>query len=98
MNNDQALQLVLEALGEFNQIHRADRPVPASPDTRLFGNGGTLDSLDLVRFVFLVEEKAQQSGKTVALTDEKAMSQRNSPFASVKSLADYLAAQAGSQP
>ena len=91
MNKEQATLAVLNALTQFNQIHRPDRPVPVCPDTRLFGQGGQLDSLDLVRFVFLVEEEVQQkAGKSVALTDEKAMSQRSSPFASVGSLADYI--------
>jgi hypothetical protein len=45
-----------------------------------------------VRFVFLVEERLQKCvGKAVVLADERAMSQRNSPFASVASLADYIA-------
>jgi len=92
MNKEQASQLVLEALGQFNQIHRSERPLPLASETRLFGPGGNLDSLDLVRLVFLVEEAVQQqTGRTVALTDEKAMSQRSSPFATVASLTDYLA-------
>lgn len=92
MNKDEAIQLILEAIGQFNQIHRTDRPLPAAPETQLFGRGGQLDSLDLVRFVFLVEEGIQaKTGKTIALTDEKAMSQRTSPFASVGSLAEYIA-------
>jgi D-alanine--poly(phosphoribitol) ligase subunit 2 len=97
MNKDQAVQLILEVLGQFNQIHRNDRPVPVGPNTQLFGSGGNLDSLDLVRFLLLVEEAVQQTGRTVALTDEKAMSQRTSPFASVNSLAEYLA-QSALQP
>ncbi|MCX8090177.1 MAG: hypothetical protein N3I86_04460 [Verrucomicrobiae bacterium] len=91
MNQQEALQVVLDALGEFNQIHRRDQPVPPAPDTRLFGPGGHLDSLNLVRFVFLVEENLQRrTGKSVALTDERAMSQRHSPFISVTTLADYI--------
>jgi hypothetical protein len=98
MNKDQATQVILAALGEFNQIHRSDRPVPQAADACLFGPGGHLDSLELVRFVFLVEEGIQrQSGKSLALTDEKAMSQRNSPFGSVGSLADYIASALGVQ-
>ncbi len=98
MNQDQAIQIVLAALGEFNQIHRSDRPVPLAADTRLFGSGGHLDSLNLVRFVFLVEEAIQQrTGQTLALTDEKAMSQRTSPFGSVTSLANYIVGALASQ-
>jgi acyl carrier protein len=91
MNKEQATQLILAAISQFNEIHRSDHPIPVAPDTRLFGQGGQLDSLDLVRFVFLVEETVQEkTGKNIALTDEKAMSQRTSPFASVTSLADYI--------
>ena len=82
---------VLEAIAEFNQAEGANVSVAA--DTVLMGEGGAVDSLGLVRLVMAVEQKIEDAfGVPVSLTDEKAMSQRNSPFRSVGALADYAAA------
>jgi hypothetical protein len=44
-----------------------------------------------VNLIVLVEEKtADTFGKSVTIADEKAMSQKNSPFRTVQNLADYL--------
>ena len=37
MTKDQAIQLVSQALKNFNEIHRSEKPVPVAADTRLFG-------------------------------------------------------------
>ena len=79
---------VLEAIAEFNASEGAQ--VPANEDTVLLGEGGALDSLGLVRLVMAIERKVEdESGVPVSLTDEKAMSQRNSPFRSVGALIEY---------
>lgn len=80
---------VYRAIEAFNASD--DARVPADEATRLLGSGGAVDSLGLVRLVLTVERQMQDDlGVTVSLTDEKAMSQRNSPFRSVASLIDYL--------
>ena len=82
---------VLEALTEFNASEGTN--VLVSADTVLLGEGGAVDSLGLVRLVMAVEQKIEDAfGVPVSLTDEKAMSQRNSPFRSVGALADYATA------
>lgn len=79
---------VLEAIAEFNAAEGAN--VPAREDTVLLGEGGALDSLGLVRLVMAIEQKLEDAfGVPVSLTDEKAMSQRNSPFRSVGALTEY---------
>ena len=66
--------------------------IPAREDTLLLGEGGSVDSLGLVRLIMTVERQVEDDfGVPVSLTDEKAMSQRNSPFRSVGTLAAYIA-------
>ncbi len=60
-------------------------------DMRLFGADGVLDSIGLVSLVVAVEERLVAEGIDVALADERALSQRNSPYRSVASLAAYAA-------
>lgn len=74
------------------------KSVPASigADTALFGAAGLLDSMGLVTLVVEVEQHlADQFGWLVTLADDRAMSQRNSPFRSVGALADYIHALPG---
>jgi acyl carrier protein len=62
----------------------------ATEETPLLGEGAPIDSLGLVSVIVQVEERlASEFGISVSLVDEKAMSQRNSPFRSVGALATY---------
>ena len=82
-------QSVKRALADYNAGE--ERAVPDAPSTVLLGPGGAVDSLGLVRLVLAVERQVEDDfGVAVSLTDERAMSQRNSPFRSVGSLSDYL--------
>lgn len=80
---------VLRAIAAFNAAE--DRVVAADDVTLLLGDGGALDSLGLVRLIMTIERQLEDDlGVPVSLTDEKAMSQRNSPFRSVGTLISYL--------
>lgn len=60
-------------------------------ETRLIGQGAILDSLGLVSLIVEVEQRlADELDLTLILADERAMSQKRSPFRSVGSLADYI--------
>ena len=60
-------------------------------DARLYGDGGLLDSLGLVNLVLDVEQEVNAlTGKTITIVDERAMSQKHSPFRTVGRLADYV--------
>lgn len=62
-----------------------------SGETRLSGRGAFLDSLALVQLLIDIEEQVgDRYGVTVALMDERAMSEKNSPFITVSSLADFM--------
>ena len=91
MNGKSTTTLILEALAELNAQLPPGQKVPVSPDTLLFGQGGKLDSLSLVNFILLVEERLEtEFGVSMTLADERAMSQRNSPFRSIQSLSEYV--------
>lgn len=62
------------------------------PETALFGRRGLFDSLGLVSLIVGVEEAiADEYGESVSLADERAMSQSNSPFRTIRTLAEYAA-------
>ncbi|MBO9338712.1 MAG: hypothetical protein J7464_08380 [Chloroflexus sp.] len=83
--------LVIDSLRDI--LEQSDRPIPTNLDehTLLFGKGALLDSLALVTMVVELEQRIEeQFGLTLTLADDRAMSQRNSPFRSVGALVDYL--------
>jgi D-alanine--poly(phosphoribitol) ligase subunit 2 len=61
-----------------------------TPESVLFG-ADSLDSLGIVRFIILVEEKIEdETDLSITLANEKAMSRKNSPFKTLQALADYI--------
>jgi hypothetical protein len=88
---DKILQLVYAALKDAGEeLGNAELSRPG-PETRLYGRQGLLDSLALVNVLADVEQRvADGLGKTITLADERAMSQKRSPFASASTLADYI--------
>jgi acyl carrier protein len=65
-----------------------------SAETRLFGSKGLLDSLALVSLVIAVEQAIEDKyGVRIELADDKALSQKNSPYRSIETLASYSVQQ-----
>ena len=92
IDTEKVLQAVFEAIDEINEQRPEKEPLIKSADTVLFGESGTLDSLELVNLIVTVEQCLEDAfGASLALADEKAMSMKNSPFRSVKTLAEYAA-------
>jgi acyl carrier protein len=88
-NKDEIIKIVFQGIDEINQ--QEGKVIQKNVQTKLFGKGGNLDSLGLVNLIVSVEEKVNDKfGVTISLADEKAMSQINSPFLTVNSLAGYI--------
>jgi len=83
--------VIISALTELNdELENEELNNPTSK-TKLFGGGGVLDSLALVSLITDVESIiSDEFGENIILADEKAMSQRTSPFRSVSTLARYI--------
>jgi acyl carrier protein len=90
---EQIAPLILDVLRELGRqgVVELDGVEPDA-ETQLFGAEGLLDSVGLVALVVAVEERlADDLGIDVSLADERALSQRQSPYRSVSSLAAYAA-------
>ena len=80
--------IVIEAVKEIGEEQESQALVDATEETLLFGEN--LDSMGVVFLVTDLEEKvSEEYGVDITLADERAMSQRTSPFRSVKSLTNY---------
>ena len=94
MDHDEALRIVYDAIDVVNQQLPASKRLPKSPDTIIAGAGGALDSLGIVTFVILLEEKLGEAfGTTVQLLDEQMLAE-DSPFQSIGTLTHYIATRA----
>ena len=90
IDNEKVLEAIFEAIDEINAQRPEEQQMAKSVDTVLFGESGTLNSLELVNLIVTVEQVLEDGfGVSLTLADEKAMSQKRSPFKSVKSLAEY---------
>ncbi len=84
-------QLIIDVLREMAEIEDRPELAAASSETRLFGGKGILDSMGVVMLIAHVEEAvSSRLGKNITLADDRAMSQKTSPFRSVKTLATYI--------
>jgi len=94
---EKARQSVLRAIDEYNASE--EQKIPRSTEAVLLGPGGVVDSLGLVRFIVLVERCVEDDFQVpVSLTDEKALSERNSPFRGVGALVEYIASCLAPRP
>lgn len=91
LTKERAVRAIFSALDEVNVDKDPENHVPKYEQSILYGQGGRLDSLGLVGLILSVERRvAEEFGVALTLADEKAMSQRNSPFRTVETLANYI--------
>lgn len=83
-------QTVLEVMQTTNQAREPDQQLRVAPDAPLFGRESPLDSLGLVALLMDVEDSFRAYGCEITLSDERAMSQRRSPFRDVPTLVSYI--------
>lgn len=92
MGRAEILDVIYSSMKKINEDRQKKYKLKLEEPTVLFGESKGLDSLDLVTFIVDVEQRLADELKIkISLTDEKAMSQKNSPFRTVKSLVDYIA-------
>jgi len=89
---DTIFEIVSAAVTELNEELAYDSLENPNTETTLHGGEDGIDSLSLVSLIVDIENRvAAQLGKDVVLADEKAMSERNSPYRSVGALCEFIA-------
>jgi len=78
--------VVLEAMRLANLARDSGAQLDVSPEAPIFGPDSALDSLGLVALLLDIEDGLRAAGFEVVLSDERAMSQKRSPFRSVPAL------------
>jgi len=84
-------KIIIETLNEINKELENENLNNPTSETKLYGGSGALDSLALVSLITDLEERiSDEFEKDIILADEKAMSQRTSPFRNVETLTNYI--------
>jgi len=91
--SENVLAAIYRAVDWINAELPPDRQLSKSPDTHLLGPQSVLDSLHLVSLLINIEREIEDTlGVTLTLANERALSMKESPFRTIQSLADYVAA------
>lgn len=91
MTKDAVSEMIVRLLGELEDDTDIDIPERVDLDTPLFGTKGILDSLALVNLIVALEQALEEEHDViVSLADERALSQRQSPYRTIGTLADYV--------
>ena len=92
---DQAYKIVLASLSEVFEQGGTNAPAEITEATVLVGNEAVLDSIGVVQLIVEIEQRVEgEHGVSITLANDKAMSQRNSPFRTVGVLTDHVLATA----
>ena len=84
------VELVERCARETADERSIDLPQDFGSATALFGSDGVFDSMGLVSLIVAVEQAiADEFRVEIALADQRAMSQKKSPFLTCASLAEY---------
>ena len=83
-------EVILEAMRLANLARDTGAQLEVSAEAPIFGPDSALDSLGLVALLLDIEDGLRAVGCEVVLSDERAMSQKRSPFRNVPALVAYI--------
>ncbi len=89
--SDRVVSVLLESIAELNKQLPPVARLDASPDASLTGSGARLDSLGLINFIVIAEEKLEEEfGSRIGLVDSDGVGERVETFSTLRSLANYV--------
>lgn len=89
VTKNEILEIIFNCIEDINQ--QSGTEISKDTNAKLFGSESDLDSLGLVSLIVGIEEAINDKNNiSISIADEKAMSQKYSPFRSIETLADYL--------
>jgi len=89
--DDKIKNIVLSSIKTIGELEEKEELLNPTEDLRLFGGVGVMDSLGVVMLISEIEEQIQDKlDLSITLADDRAMSQKTSPFRSVKTLVHYI--------
>ena len=92
MGNRKTIEnLIITSIKEINEQLSQQQQLGQSTETVLYGKNGKLDSLGLVNLLVIIEQNIEDEfDVSITIADERAMSQKHSPFRTIGTLTDYI--------
>ena len=89
---NEILAVIVETIESYNKLTTEPKiEFSSSGSALLFDSKSALDSLGLVTLILNIEDKlSEKFSLNLTLADDRAMSQKNSPFRSTESLTEYI--------
>ena len=85
------IETILDSINEYNDGLSKNEQISSDLDSSIYGGSSNLDSMGLVSFIVGLEQSIEDKfDQSISLADEKAMSQKSSPYQNINSLADYI--------
>jgi acyl carrier protein len=85
------LEGIYVAIDEVNEQLPEDQNLEKSVETVLLGSSGKLESVNLVNLLVAIEENIEETFDIpISITDERAVSEKNSPFRTVETLCNFM--------
>ena len=92
MNLNNIENVIYSVIEKLNKTLPKEEHLEKSLLAPIYGRNGKLDSLGLVNLILTIEQQIEDEyGLKINLADERAVSQKNSPFESVETLTNYIA-------
>ena len=83
--------VIINTVQEINERLPKEQQISKTSKTVLFGKSGQLDSLGLVNLLVIIEQNIEDEfDVSITIADERAMSQKHSPFRTIGTLANYI--------
>lgn len=88
---ERILDIIIAQAKELNEQLTNKIPLEQGAEVPLFGKAGVLDSVGLVTLIVAIEQAVEDEfDAMLTIADEKAMSQKTSPFQTVGTLSHYV--------
>ena len=88
---DKIIKIIETTVKEYSEQTQNNLIANPNIDTVLFGQNAAIDSIGLVTIIVTTEQRIEEEfGESITLADERAMSQKNSPFLTIGTLSKYI--------
>jgi hypothetical protein len=88
---EKILNCIYKAVDDSNEQLPDDQQLEKTPETVLLGKSGKLESIELVNILVATEDYLEEEfSMPISITDEKAVSEKNSPFTTIQTLSDFI--------
>ena len=88
---NKVIKTIIVTINEYNDGLSKTNQISSDLGSSIYGGSSNLDSMGLVSFIVGLEQSIEDKfDQSISLADEKAMSQKSSPYQNINSLADYI--------